>query len=151
MTDLGNVDDVLSLAIEREAAAVEFYTGLAKSASRPAMVEVFESFAKEERGHEARLRKVQTNPDTMRARKQPVALSISDYLVDVEPTPDMGYDKAIVIAMKREDAAHRLYKDMAAQVSDPDMVKLSEWLATEEAKHLHRFEVEYDEVVLREN
>ena len=36
-------------------------------------------------------------------------------------------------------------------LSDPDMIKLFEWLATEEAKHRHRFEVEYDEEVLREN
>jgi rubrerythrin len=151
MADLKTIDDVLTLAIGREAAAVEFYTGLAKSASRPAMVEVFEKFAREERGHEARLKKVQSNPDTLAVRKAPVSLSFADYLVDIEPTPGMSYDQAIIIAMKREDAAHRLYKDMAGQVSDPDMIKLFEWLATEEAKHRHRFEVEYDEEVLREN
>ncbi len=151
MTDLDTVDDVLALAISREAAAAEFYESLAKSASQPAMVEVFEHFAAEERGHEARLRKVQANPDNVKVRKQAVTLSFADYLVDVEPTPDMSYDQALVVAMKREDAAARLYRDMAAQTSDPALIKLFEWLAEVEAKHRHRFEVEYDEHVLREN
>jgi len=48
-------------------------------------------------------------------------------------------------------ASFRLYTDLAARSENADLVTLFEALAQEEAKHKLRFEVEYDEYVLREN
>ena len=78
-------------------------------------------------------------------------LKIGDYLVDVEPTADMDYQQVLIVAMKKEKAAFRLYSDMAAATNDESLKELLLFLAQEEAKHKLHFEIEYDDVVLKEN
>ena len=63
----------------------------------------------------------------------------------------MDYQSALVLAMKREKAAFRLYTALAAKVDDEALRELFLRLAQEEAKHKLHFEIEYDEHVLTEN
>ena len=53
--------------------------------------------------------------------------------------------------MKKEKAAYRLYTHLAGVAGDKNLSKTFLGLAQEEAKHKLRFEIEYDEVVLKEN
>jgi rubrerythrin len=53
--------------------------------------------------------------------------------------------------MKAEKAAFRLYHDLAATTDDANLRNVLLGLAQEEAKHKLRFEIEYDDVFLREN
>ncbi|MCK5733915.1 MAG: rubrerythrin, partial [Candidatus Latescibacteria bacterium] len=66
-------------------------------------------------------------------------------------SPDMSYQDALILAMKREEEAHQLYSDMGAWTNDPELEKMFAMLAQEEAKHKLRLETEYDEYVLAEN
>jgi rubrerythrin len=75
-------------------------------------------------------------------------LKIADYTVDVEPSPNMSYQEALVFAMKAEKAAYRLYMGLAEISDDMQTAAVFRSLAQQEAKHKLRFEVEYDEVVL---
>lgn len=142
--------EVLDFAIDREIEANQFYTGLAEKMKRPAMREVFEAFAKEELGHKAKLEALKQGKK-VQVGKAPADLRIADYVVDVEASAAMTYEDALVLAMKKEKAAFRLYMDLAAQVSNADQKTLFLALAEEEARHKLRFEIEYDTVVLREN
>ena len=83
----------------------------------------------------------------------PVApdLKIADYVVGVEPTPNMDYKDVLILAMKKEKASFRLYTDLAAEVKNEAQSKTFLSLAQEEARHKLRFEIEYDNVVLKEN
>ena len=141
---------VLDYAIDKEIEANRFYVGLAKQMKNPAMSKVFEAFAKEELGHKAKLQAIK------QGRKIPPAknitdLKIADYTVDVEPSADMSYQDALLLAMKKEKAAYRLYLDLADQVENEDQKSLFLSLAQEEAKHKLRFEIEYDDVMLNQN
>jgi rubrerythrin len=78
-------------------------------------------------------------------------LRIADYTVEVEPTPDMDYQDALVLAMKKEKAAFRLYLDLADQAGNEELKLLFLSMAQEEAKHKLRFEIEYDDFVMQEN
>ena len=151
MRDWKEADDVLDFAIENEQSAIDFYTELAEQASKPWMRRIFEDFAKEEMGHRSRLESVKAGKKFAGSERKVLDLKIGDYLVDIVPTPDMDYQSALVLAMKREKSAFRLYSDIAAQVEDAGLKKLFLGLAQEEAKHKLRFEVEYDEQVLTEN
>jgi rubrerythrin len=53
--------------------------------------------------------------------------------------------------MKKEKAAYRLYLDLATAAGAGELADLFRSLAAEEAKHKLRFEIEYDDVVLKEN
>ena len=71
--------------------------------------------------------------------------------MDVQADQDLDFQGALILAMKREKAAFRLYTDLAAQTDDTDLAATFAGLAQEEAKHKLRFEVEYDEEILKEN
>jgi len=145
------IEHVLEFAIEGEEQAIQFYTVLANRAEKPWMKNVFESFADEERGHKAKLQSVMEGKTEMPAPEKVQDLKIGDYLVDVKPTEELDYQEALVIAMKREKAAFRLYNDLAKMADDEKLKQVFLALAQEEAKHKLQFEVEYDENILTEN
>lgn len=141
---------VLDYAIEKEIEANQFYVDLAEKMKNPAMKKVFEAFAKEELGHKAKLQAIKQGEEIPPA-KNITDLKIADYTVDVEPSTNMSYQDALILAMKKEKAAYRLYLDLAEQVVNNDQKELFLSLAQEEAKHKLRFEIEYDNVMLTEN
>ena len=151
MSRWNSADEVLDFAIKNEEAAVEFYTDLAARTDSASVREVFEDFANEERRHKAKLLEVKRSGSMERATEKISDLKIGDYLVDTEAGPALTYQEALILAMKREKAAFKLYTDLAAATSDSDLRGLLLALAQEEAKHKLRFEVEYDEQVLTEN
>ena len=76
---------------------------------------------------------------------------IGEYLVDTEMKSDLDYQQSLILAMKKEKAAFRMYSDLASVAEDGDVKSLLLTLAQEEARHKLRFEVEYDEFILTEN
>jgi len=151
MNDLNWADEILDFAIEREAESNKFYAELANRMERPEMQKVFEDFAKEELGHKAKIEAVKAGGFQVGEQKQVQSLQIADYVVDVEPRPDMGYSDALIVAMKKEKAAFKLYLDLAAVAGMEEAKDFFLWLAGEEAKHKLRFEIEYDDLVMKDN
>jgi len=151
MKQFGSVDEILDFAIQSEQDAVDFYKELAKNAQTPDMRQVFEQFAREEIGHKARLTEIKEQGLFEMSSEELTDLKIADYLVSIRPSPDMSYADALVLAMKREKAAFKLYMDLSERSPDEQMKSLFLSLAIEESKHKLRFELEYDEYVLREN
>ncbi len=150
MDKFESVDDILEFAIAEEVAANQFYMELAGKMENPAMAKAFEDLAKEELGHKAKLEAIKQDK-TLEPTEKVADLKIADYLVDVEPKPDMDYRDALVLAMKKEKAAYRLYLDLAAVAEAEELTSMFLYIAQEEAKHKLRFEIEYDEIVLKEN
>ena len=144
-------DDVLDFAIAREQEAHDFYEDLANRSKRPGVKELFEQFAQEELGHKRKLEAIKEGQLSTPSLQPVTDLKIADYTVQVEVTENLGYQDALILAMKREKAAFRLYTDLAKMISEPTMRATFAALAQEEAKHKLRFEVEYDDVILTEN
>lgn len=151
MRDWNAVDDILDFAIENEQGAVDFYRELAAKATKPWVRDLFEEYAKEEEVHKANLEAVKAGQKLKPVSTEVLDLKLGDYLVAVQPSPDMDYQDALVLAMKREKAAFRLYTNLAAKVGDDELRDLFLRLAQEEAKHKMHFEIEYDEHILTEN
>jgi len=137
----------LDFAIREEQAAADFYTGLANNAGNSAMREAFLEFAREETAHKARLIAVKTGKSLMPAGAQTSDLKIADYTVDVTISDDMSYQDALIVAMKKEKAAFKMYTNLAAAATDAKVKETLLSLAQEEAKHKLRFEIEYDDLL----
>jgi len=142
-----SVDDVLDFAIGEEEGAVAFYTALAERAESPGMRKAFQEFAREEMGHKDRLMAVKSGATFNPSDQSVEDLKIGDYLVDVVPSPDMSFQDALILAMKKEKSAFRLYSDLAEVTSDERVRNVFLSLAQEEAKHKLRFELEYDDLL----
>jgi rubrerythrin len=146
-----SVDKILDFAIRKEQEAADFYTDLANKMEVEYMKEIFNQFASEEQGHKAKLMAVKGGKQILAAEGQVQDLKIGDNLVDIELTSDLGYQEALILAMKAEKAAFRLYNDLATATDDTNLKQMFLNLAQEEAKHKLRFEIEYDDYILREN
>ena len=146
-----SVDEILDFAIVQEEQAAQFYTELAGRMDRPWMSKIFKDFAREEIGHKNKLVEVKSGKRLMAAEQKVLDLKIGDYLVDVEPTDHMDYQQALVVAMKKEKKAFKMYIDLAGATDDTNLQTVFMSLAQEEAKHKLRFEIEYDDFVMTEN
>lgn len=151
MKEFKSIDDILVFAIDEEQKAVDFYSNLAGNARSEEMKKIFVEFAEEEIKHKTRLTKIREEGIFDMPKEGVQDLKISDYVVSVKPTPEMTYEEALVVAMKKEKAAFKLYTNLAAKAPTEDLKNVFLSLAIEESKHKLRFEVEYDDYVLKEN
>lgn len=150
MTSWKSSDEILDFAIGEEEGAVRFYTGLAEKAKHSSMKRDFLLFADEERGHKAKLIAVKEGKIFQPANEAVLDLKISDYTVDVNTDNVESYEDALVVAMKKEKAAFKLYSRLSEIVESESARNLFMALAQEEARHKLRFEIAYDDM-LKEN
>lgn len=151
MNEFKSIDDALDFAIQSEQEAADFYTNLANESKNQAMRNVFIQFAKEEKGHKKRLINIKRKGTFEFSDEKVFDLEIGDYLIDIKPTRDMSYQDALILAMKREKSAFKLYLDLAGIAPNSGLKNIFLALAQEEAKHKLRFEIEYDDIILKEN
>ena len=149
----GSVDEILDFAIQKEEEAAQFYTDLSNKMAPANMQEVFGDFANEEKEHKEKLLLVKSGQKLLSVWEQVLDLKIGDNLIEVDTTTelsDLTYQQALIIAMKAEKAAFKLYHDLAQATEDSDLKDLFLSLAQEEAKHKLRFEIEYDDNIMIE-
>lgn len=147
MLHFSTIDDVLDYAIEQEEQAELFYRSLAKLAQNPAMRDHLEQMAQEEHGHQAKLKAFKSGEQSISFAEKVEDLKVADYLVDIEPKPDMSYEEALILSMKKEKAAFKFYSDLAQIAGTDELRMIFQALAQEEAKHKLRFEIEYDDML----
>jgi rubrerythrin len=151
MKEFTTIDEILDFAIGEEQAAVDFYLELASRSKSRQTRKIFEEYAQEEMRHKANLLSVREQGTFTLSAAAVKDLKIAEYLVDVRPTPDLAYQDALILAMKKEKAAFRMYSALAERAENPETRKLFQMLAQEESKHKLAFEIEYDEYILKEN
>ncbi|MBT3208954.1 MAG: ferritin family protein [Bacteroidetes bacterium] len=151
MKEFETIEEILDFAITAEQSAVDFYTKLAKTARNEEIKESFLQFAKEEISHKTRLTKIKTERAYEFEPEKISDLKIADYQIPVKPSDDMSYQDVLVLAMKREKAAYKLYTHLSQIAPNNELKKTFQALAQEEAKHKLRFEIEYDDMVMFEN
>ena len=145
------MNEILDFAIKGEIEAYGFYKDLASKMNNPTMKKVFLDFAAEEQSHRKLLEDIKKGKTFNVGIENIPDLKIAEYTVDVKPTPNMDYQAALILAMKKEKASFALYTDLAEITRDSAAKKLFTSLAQQEAKHKLRFELEYDQVILKEN
>ena len=145
-------DQIIEFAINKEQEAVDFYSDLAGKTESPAGKILFNELADMEQGHKTKLEKLDHAFFEGHSLTPPQDLKISDYLVDVEITPDSSYQDILLCAAKREKAAFELYSDLARLYpAIPEIHQMFQVLAQEEATHKLRLEREYDDNVYKED
>ena len=145
------VDEILNFAITREEESRDFYRELAGKMENPAMIKVFEDFAGQEEHHRIKLEEVKQGKSFTARPEKIMDLKIADYIVDDFHSEEMNYQQSLILAMKREKKAFRLYTNLAEAAVLETIQNLFSYLAQEEAKHKLMIEIEYDENILNDN
>jgi rubrerythrin len=145
--NFGSIDEILEFAIEREKEAVTFYNDLSKLEKITSLKNTFKDLAQEEAKHVKLLTGISKNQVVIDSYevKEVTDLKVSDYLVTTEYVPGMLMEDILTLAMKREEAAVKLYKDLATKSDNQESTKLFVLLAQEEAEHKLAFEKMYDD------
>ena len=144
-----NLEAIIDFAIGKEGAAVQFYKDAAGEASMSGVKEMLLEFADEER-HHARMLKELKNKGVVKGidsykLKWITDMKRSDYSADAEYEKGMAYHEILMVAMKNEEKALKLYNELLTQAEDAEAQKLFKLLCQEEAKHKLKFETMYDD------
>jgi rubrerythrin len=152
MENFKSTEDIINYAIQSEQEAHDFYMELSELVKFNELKVILKQFAAEELGHKQKLSRIIVNTDQTGLTQESVLdMKMADYHVDIVPKKDMTYQDLLTIAMKKEKGAFKLYTDLANKISDQNIKEIFLGLAQEEAKHKLRFEIEYDEYILKDN
>jgi rubrerythrin len=153
MMQFDNLEAIVNFAIEKEKEAVEFYTGLSNEEAFSGTKDMFLDFAKEEKKHERMLTEFKTKGMTQAIKAYKLKwikdIKRSDYVVDLEYRKGMAYNEILLLAMKREEKALKLYNDFLKQADTPESQKVFKILCQEEAKHKLALETMYDDYMAK--
>lgn len=139
----------LDFAIAKEREAEAFYKHWAQQVTHPAVHELLAELAGIEHGHMEMLSNITPEEMVSKSHAQTDSLGLSEYLVEVTATADLTLQEAMIVAMKREEGAVRLYTRLAEMKGEAQ--SLFEALAKEESRHKAKLESEYDDHILTEN
>lgn len=145
--DFGSIEEIVAFAIEKEKEAADFYRAAADQEAIQVNKNVLEDYAKEEEKHEEMLRAFSFDKEAVGKYKFKKIndLKRADYLVEMEFTAGMTYFEVMRIAMKREEKAYKLYKDLSQSADSEDVTNIFKILAQEELKHKNSLETIYDD------
>lgn len=140
-------EDILNYAIEKEKEAVEFYDDISRQEPYASAKEIFREFAEEEKKHVDMLENLGRDRDKLSEYRLEWIpdLKRSDYMVDMQYEKGMHYISILKLAMKREEKALKLYRELQKKVDNEDDIKLFNILRQEEAKHKLALETLYDD------
>ena len=145
-----NLEAIVDFAIQKEREAAEFYQKISDDEEDfSGSKQMFAEFAAEEQKHEKILQEFKTEGVTKSLQEYQLKwitdIKRSNYLVDLDYEKGMPYNEILLLAMKREEKALKLYNDFLAQADTEESKKLFKILCQEEAKHKLALETMYDD------
>jgi len=144
-----NLEDIIDFAIEKEKEAAEFYLSISAQERFSGKKQMLLEFSDQERKHQRMLENLKTGKVERKLDdyqfKWITDIKRSDYVEAIEYHPGMGYNELLMLAMKREEKALKLYNEMLANAQSEEQRKVFKVLCQEEAKHKLSLETMYDD------
>lgn len=141
---------IVDFAIQKEIEAAAFYEEVAGNESREATRKMFLEFAGEEKKHQYLLQNLDCKGECTLVTqdykfKWIRDLKRSDLMVDITWSPGMNYRDILLLAMKREEKALKLYNELQKQSETETARNIFKILCQEEARHKLGLEKLYDD------
>lgn len=150
MADLKNYLNILSMAIENEVEAYEFYLGVSQKVEDANIKSIFKELAEQELAHRDLLSSYLNNDARPLNFTQVPDYKVSETVDRPKLSLQMKPVDAIALAMKNEEDAMQMYKDMADNSSDEEQKKLFMNLSNMEKGHKVQLEDIYTNMAFPE-
>ena len=141
--------DILDYAIGKEKEAKQFYLEISEEETLSGNRQVFLDFAREEDKHVVMLEELKAGTIAEGIDNYEFKwikdIKRGDLRLDIEYEKGMHYRDILMLAIKREEKALKLYNDLQVRVEDPDHAMIFKMLCQEEAKHKLALETMYDD------
>jgi rubrerythrin len=138
----------LDVAIRDEMNAQKFYRIMSEKAGNPKLKEIFISLAKEENGHELILKdmkEMEIFDGSVEVDEESLEKIEGAHIVEDEgPIEDMTIERALQIAMKRENKAIQVYRQMAESTPNEEIMKLLYRIVSDEQRHFNIISQNYN-------
>lgn len=144
-------NEILDFAVQREREAVQFYKDLQGETKFQDQKKMLQELEAMEMRHIVVIENIRKKGIKEEEIRKVPNLRISEYLTVDADQLDMTYQNILIKAMKREEAAVKLYTEMSVKFPDSDLSTLFRRLAAEEAQHKLSFEKKYDEWLSKGN
>ena len=147
--DFQNLEALIAFAIEKEKEAAEFYEENSESEMMSGKRQMLKEFAAEERKHQKMLENYLSTGVAEKIDEYQFQwitdIKRSDYVDAMTYRPGMAYNELLMLAMKREEAALKLYNELLDKADNDTAKTLFKMLCQEEAKHKLALETMYDD------
>ncbi len=151
--DFKDLKTIADFAIEKELEAADFYRSVSKEEPMSGVRDMLLEFAGEEMKHKAMLENLEKegfDKSLSEYRLKWITdIKRSDYVSDLDYKKGMAYNEILMVAMKREEKALRLYNHLLEKVETERAKKLFRILCQEEAAHKLKLETLYDDYMAK--
>jgi rubrerythrin len=147
MDEFKSVEELLDLAVERELDAQALYSFLAEKVRDQEVADMLLEFRDEEKEHQRRIEMelIKLGHVVRQGDREDRHIDFAEGSKGGVEF-DMDFPAALMLAMNKERAAFRLYIELASMTSKNEFREVLMELAEQEAMHLVRFEVLYNQV-----
>jgi rubrerythrin len=151
--------NALSIALKKEEDSFAFYKNAEKTVQFKPLKTLFRDLAKEEVKHKSilvkEIKKIEGGAKKLdsftKSSKKQKDYGLSKYLIPQNVKPTMGYQDALIVAMKREEKAVELFDYLGTITTDKKLKSTFKTLYDWEVLHLKKLEEKYDEDILTDN
>ncbi|NLV22773.1 MAG: ferritin family protein [Syntrophomonadaceae bacterium] len=150
MADLNSYINILSMAIENEVEAYEFYLGVSQKVEDANIKSIFKELAEQELGHRDLLSSYLNNDTRPLNFAELPDYKVSETVAKPKLSLQMKPVDAIALAMKNEEEAMNMYKDLADSSTDAEQKKLFMNLSNMEKGHKAQLEDIYTNMAFPE-
>jgi rubrerythrin len=145
--NVATLKDALLFAMDKEKKANDLYLLFRGKVKDDAAKALLKELADQEMGHWKMIREAldSGSVEGIGAKAKGRDIQVSDYMVEIELTPDSSPQDIMVFAMQMEKKAMEFYGGLLDQYRGTDLEALFGRLAREEMRHKQILEKEYEE------
>ncbi len=143
-------EKLVSLAIQREQEAYDFYMKAAEDSELKASSKLLKDLAGQEVVHKQKLEEALKegvcDTFTCSSVEEVDKLDLDRYLVEIPLLPSSAPQDVLIVAIKKEAAANSFYKALSELTGNASHRSVFETLAKEEETHKTRLQSMYDDI-----
>ena len=143
-------EKLVSLAIQREEEAYDFYMKAAEDSELKASAKLLKDLAGQEVIHKQKLEEALNegvcDTFTCSSVEEVEKLDLDKYLVEIPLLPSSAPQDVLIVAIKKEAAANSFYKALSELTGNASHRSVFETLAKEEETHKTRLQNMYDDI-----
>jgi len=148
-----DIKEIIDFALERERESQAVYLDYARKTQRMGFRQLLLSMVDMEKEHENKLQELKERKDqsALFSGSESVKARLTDFIAQEEFSQDMDYGNFLVLIIKREEMAEKLYEELKSLAADTEVKQIFSWLAEEERKHKAWAQDRYDLEILKDN
>jgi len=148
---LDEFNEIIDYAIQNEKDAYKLYSYLSKKMNDQAAKKLLADLANEEKNHKIQLENFkQLGIERFKIRKVK-DLKLTDHMVTDKVSLEASPQELLLYAIKKENEAYILYRELKESVEDPDSIVAFDELSKFELEHKNKLERLYDDLFNRDN